>query len=85
MMFNCNTNSQGCLCTSILQAFSKIPVVEVYIEIQMLQTKDSACARQVKTVEEIALQNKQKCRSATILSIHLFAATVVYFIFFSAC
>ena len=41
--------------TSILQGFSKTQVAEVYIEIQMLQTKDFACARQVKTVKDIAL------------------------------
>ena len=40
---------------SILQGFSKTQVAEVYIEIQMLQKKDFACARQVKTVKDIAL------------------------------
>ena len=38
----------------------------------MLQTKEFACTRQVKTVEDIALQNKQKGRIVTMLSMHLF-------------
>ena len=38
----------------------------------MLQIKEFACARQVKTVEDTALQNKQKGRIVTILSKHLF-------------
>ena len=80
---NCNTNSQGRIYTSILQDFSKTPAAEVYIEIHVLQTKEFACSRQVKTVEDIALQNKQKSRIATILSIHLFVGMAVYFIFFS--
>ena len=45
---------------SILQGFSKTLVAEVCVEIHMLKTKEFACARQVKTVENIALQNKQK-------------------------
>ena len=60
IMSNCNTNNQRRIYTSILQGFSKNLVAEVYIEIHMLQTKEFACARQVKTVEDIALQNKQK-------------------------
>ena len=51
----------------------------------MLQTKEFACARQVKTVEDIALQNKQKGRIVTILSMHLFVGMAVYFIFFNVC
>ena len=65
---------------SILQGFSKTLVAEVYIEIHMLQTKEFACARQVKTVKDIALQNKQKGRIVTILSMHLFVGMAVYFI-----
>ena len=57
-MSNCNTNSQGRIYTSTLQGFSKTLVAEVYIEIHILQTKESACARQVKTVEDITLQKK---------------------------
>ena len=57
-MSNCNTNSQGRIYTSTLQGFSKTLVAEVYIEIHKLQTKESACARQVKTVEDITLQKK---------------------------
>ena len=49
----------------------------------MLQTKEFACTRQVKTVEDIALQNKQKGRIVTILSMHLFLGMAVCFIFFS--
>ena len=56
---------------SILQGFSKTLVAEVCIEIHMLQTKEFACTRQVKTVEDIALQNKQKGRIVTMLSMHL--------------
>ena len=55
IMSNCNTNSQGRIYMSILQGFSKTLIAEVYIEIHMLQTKDFACARKVKTVEDIAL------------------------------
>ena len=51
----------------------------------MLQTKEFACARQVKTVEDVALQNKQKGRIDTILRMHLFVGMAVYFIFFSVC
>ena len=70
---------------SMLQDLLKTLVAEVYIEIHMLQTKDFACARQVKTVEDIALQNKQKSRTVTILSMHLFLGMAVCFIFFSVC
>ena len=45
--------------------------------------KEFACTRQVKTVEDIALQNKQKGRIVTILSMHLFLGMAVCFIFFS--
>ena len=47
---------------SILQGFSKTQVAEVYIEIHMLQRKEFAYARQVETVKDTALQNKQKGR-----------------------
>ena len=79
----CNTNSQGRIYTSILQGFPKSLVAEVYIEIHMLQTKEFACARQVKTVEDIALQNKQKVKIAKNFDMYLFAEIEVYFIFFS--
>ena len=49
----------------------------------MLQTKEFACARQVKTVEDIALQNKQKVKIAKNFDMYLFAEIEVYFIFFS--
>ena len=51
----------------------------------MLQTKEFACARHVKTVEDIALENKRKGRIVTILSMQLFSGMAVYFIFFSVC
>ena len=57
-MSNCNTNNQGCIYTSILQGFSKTLVAELYIEIHMLQSKEFACMRQTKTVEDIAFKNK---------------------------
>ena len=63
----------------------KDPGFGVYIEIHMLQTKEFACAIQVKIVEDIALQNKQKGRIVTILSMHLFSGMAVYFIFFIVC
>ena len=84
-MSNCNTNSQGRIYTSILQGFLKTLVAEVYIEIHILQRKEFARARQVKTIEDIALQNKQKGRIVTILSMHLFLGMAVYFMFFSVC
>ena len=84
-MSNCNTKSQGRIYTSILQGFPKNLVAVVYIEIHMLQTKEFACAKQVKTVQDTALQNKQKGRISIILSMHLFAGMAVYFIFFSVC
>ena len=52
IMSNCNIHSQGRIYSSILQGFSKTLVAEVNIEIYMLQTKEFACARQVKTVED---------------------------------
>ena len=55
IMSNCNTNSQEHIYSPILQDFSKTLVAEVYIEIHILQTKEFACIRQVKTVEGIAL------------------------------
>ena len=55
IMSNCNTNSQGRIYMSMLQDLLKTLVAEVYIEIHMLQTKEFTCARQVKTVEDIAL------------------------------
>ena len=83
IMSNCNTNSQGRTYLSTLQGFSKPLVAEIYIEIDMLQAKEFVCARQVNTVEDIALQNKQKGRIVTVLSMHLFAGMAVYFTFFS--
>ena len=62
-MSNCTTSNQEHTYMSILQGFSKTLVAEVHIDIHMLQRKEFACVRQVKTVEDIALQNKQKGRS----------------------
>ena len=53
----------------ILQGFSKAQVAEVYIEIHMLQRKQFACARQVETVQDTALQNKQKGRISILFSL----------------
>ena len=68
IMFNCTKNNQGCIYMSILQGFSKTLVPEVYIVIHMLQRKDFVCARQVKNVEDIALQNKRKGRGIAIFT-----------------
>ena len=60
IMSNCNINSQGRIYSSILQGFSKTMVAEVYIEIYMLQTKEFAYARQVKTVEDCCWWNSDR-------------------------
>ena len=78
-MSHCNTNNQGRIYTSILQGFSKTLVAEVYIEIHMLQRKEFACARQAKTAEEIASQNKQKGKIVTIFTFSLLLLTLNIF------
>ena len=68
---NCTINNQGCIYMSILQGFSKTLVDEVYIDIHMLQRQEFPCVRQVKTVKDIALQNKRKGRSVTIFTLRV--------------
>ena len=68
IMSNCTTSNQGHIHMSILQGFSKTLVAEVHIDIHMLRRKEFACVRQVKTVEDIALQNKRKGRSITFFT-----------------
>ena len=68
---------------STLQCFSKTLVAEVYIEIHILQTKELAWARQVKTVKDIALQRKQKSRIVIILNMPLVGWQFISF--FSVC
>ena len=61
----------------------------ISVKPQFVFREEFPCARQLKIVEQIALQNKQKVRIVTILSMHLLfgwqfiSNSLVYFTFFS--
>lgn len=83
MMSNYITNNKVRLCVHITRLF-KDPGCWSILRDSHAANK-IVCTRKVKTVQDIALQNKQRGRIAIILSMHLSAGMAVYLIFFSVC